>query len=298
MFLPALDTEEINQVTISQHDATPLVTIEHVDGRWSLASPIAVPANASLIESVLLGLKNARVLEQKTAEKDWYKHLGVDDIGETDARGTLILLGAGDTSLQLLVGDKSSKQKGQYWRDTGGNNNPVVRVDQVLDLPRDALDWMDREIIDLPDNGVASINITTRTGDRFVLRRDNYAEELSLGTAVSDSMVLPHSVKQLVFGLSQLNFDAIKVSEGKLTEQLADSIIFSLFDGSAFELLLYPDTEGSWASLKAIDNEQGTGSKLVDKMNSYFSRWHFHLSGQRTALYTQAIMHLSGENNE
>lgn len=305
LFMPGLDAGELNKITISRHGADPLLKLERDGERWALTTlqvvtPVTVPANMSLIKTLLLSLGNARVLEQKTAEKDWFKHLGVNDIHSAGARGTLLALASGDTSWLLIVGDKSSKQQGQYWRELNGLKHAVMRVDQLLDLPGNVVDWMDREIIDLPDNGVASISINSADGQSFFLQRESHEQDLVLGsaTAASTSVELPNSVKQLIFGLSRLNFDRIEASAGSIQEEPDFTINFGLFDGTSFILSLYPDAEGSWCKLTAVDNGQGERAQLVTKINRNLSRWRYHLSSQRTALYIQSIEYLSGEGSD
>ncbi|MBE9547765.1 MAG: DUF4340 domain-containing protein [Proteobacteria bacterium] len=303
LFMPGLDTGELNTITISRHGTDPLLKLERDGERWALTTlqavtPLTVPANMSLIKTLLLSLGNARVLEQKTAEEDWFKYLGVNDIQLTGARGTLLALASGDKSWLLIVGDKSSKQQGQYWREVNGLTHAVMRVDQLLDLPGNVVDWMDREIIDLPDNGVASISINSVDGQSFNLQRESHEQDLVLGSATAASVELPNSVKQLIFGLSRLNFDAIEASATSVQEEPAFTITFGLFDGTSFILSLYPDAEGSWCELTAVDNGQGERAQLVTEINRNLSRWRYHLSSQRTALYIQSIEYLSGEGSD
>ncbi|MCF6262736.1 MAG: DUF4340 domain-containing protein [Xanthomonadales bacterium] len=301
-FFPAYDVSKIAQITVSQHGVDPLLSLLLEGGRWQLLSPTKLPANPELMGTLMDSLKNAKILEQKTTEKNWYKHLGVDDIGTPQARGTLLVLDTGEDIIELLIGDKSKNQQGQYWRAANRPAQAVMRVDQVLDLPRDALGWMDREIIDLPANGVASITINSNDGSRYFLQRNSHEEELSLGTGESndqsDVTQLPHSVNQLVFGLTQLNFDAVESAADTTLGPAAYTLVFGLFDGTAIKLSLFPDENGSWASLMAINDPQGLNAALVKTMNQHLSIRHYHLSTQRTALYVQAIKSLAGEHNE
>jgi len=303
LFMPGLDAGDLSRITISRNGADPLLKLQRDGEYWELTTAqtvtaLTVPASMPLINSLLLGLESARVLEQKTAEEDWFKHLGVNDIQEAGARGTLVVLVTGDKIWQLIVGDKSSTQQGQYWREVDGMKHAVMRVDQVLDLPRDTVAWMDREIIDLPDNGVASISINSANGRSFLLQRDSHEQDLALASVTVDSGELPNSVKQLVFGLSRLNFDAIESSAASVQAKPAYTITFGLFDGTSFILSLYPDAEGSWCRLIALDSGQGDRAELVTEINRHLSRWRYHLSSQRTALYIQSIGYLSGEGSD
>ncbi|MCF6225883.1 MAG: DUF4340 domain-containing protein [Xanthomonadales bacterium] len=301
-FYPDLIVSEIQQIKVAQQGIEPLVTLVLKDARWQLLSPANLPANPALMNALMDSLQNATILEQKTAESDWYKHLGVDDISSAKARGTLLVLEAGEDSIELIIGDKSRNQQGQYWRAANSPNQAVMRVDQVLDLPREAIGWMDREIIDLPANGVASVSIESSDGSHYFLQRNSHEEDLSLGAGKSegesDVKQLPHSVNQLVFGLTRLNFDAVE-SLANITHGPAEyTLTFGLFDGTAIKLSLFPDENGSWASLMAINDSQALNTVLVETMNQHLSSYHYHLSTQRTALYIQAIKSLAGEHDE
>lgn len=297
-FFPGLEIRKIDQITVSQQGAEPLVTLVLEEGRWQLLSPFKLPANPVLMNLLMDSLENARVLEKKTAEIGWYKHLGVDDITISQARGTLLVLDTAKDSLALIVGDKSRNQPGQYWRASSKPAQAAMRVDQVLDLPREAIGWMDREVIDLPANGVASVRIDSSDGSHFFLQRSSHQQDLVLASAATDESQLSHSVKQLVFGLTRLNFDAVEGIADETVQGATHTLTFGLFDNSAIKLSLFPDESGSWASITAINDPQGLNTALVRKMNKHLSTHRYHLSSQRTALYLQAIKSLAGEHNE
>ncbi len=298
--LTDLKIKEIEQISVSLNSADPLVKLEHVDGQWQLMAPLEIPANSVLIYALLNSITNAKVLEKKTPKLSWYHHLGVNDVQQADASGVFLQLRAREKYWRLILGKKSKDQRGQYWRLLGSDRDLVVRVDQYIDLPRDALGWMNREIIDLPANGVASIKIEVIHGKPILLTRDN--SQQALQTSANEQIELPHAVNQLVYGLSQLNFEAIDAVTETAIEEPEFRLIYVLFDGAAFELSLYPDAEGSWCRIRAIDSEnvdkQNQQSELVAMMNRHLSQWRFHLSAQRTALFTQAINQLQGEVND
>jgi hypothetical protein len=177
----------------------------------------------------------------------------------------------------------------------------AVRVDQVLELPDNIINWMERTIIDLPANGVAGIHLQTASGERIDLERSAATEPLKLKLKGGDQKELAHSVQQLVFGLTQLNFDELN---RPYKDQAAYLLSYRLFDGSEIELKLFSEdgnwSTGSWALLKVLGPSQPiSGSDLtiqsqenrdlVIQMNQHLSRWSYHLSPQRTSLYIQAI---------
>ena len=79
--LPALQ-EAINDVaSVAVTTADGTVTLERGEGGWTLAEKAGYAARADRVRTLLFELRDARVLEQKTANPDRFTRLGLDRTG-------------------------------------------------------------------------------------------------------------------------------------------------------------------------------------------------------------------------
>jgi len=288
LFFPDLleQIETVESINITQPGSGVNTSLIRIDESWYLQSPADVPANSLLIETILKAMATARILETKTTRADWYHYLGVGDIHMPEAKGTLIELRSASKRWQVIVGNSSTEQPGQYWRQA--EQDTVVRVDQTLALPAQLLDWMDRLIIDVPAIGIESIEINSVAGASFKLQRADHQQELMLGSGEAQ----PQPVQLLLQGLYKLHYDAIRKADGSLEQAAQDIYKYQLFDGSTIVLSCTTDPEGSWCQLRVRASAIGENLELLKEqaaeMNMRLSPWSFHLSQKRTALFLDA----------
>ncbi len=295
LFFPNLleQLDEVNKITVSTVGLETPVNILRTGDNWRLESPAGVPANPNLIKDLIRKIAIAKNLEIKTSRTAWHQYLGVSDIQSGKATGPLIKLQTDNSSWQLIIGNSSVEQKGQYWRQA--EQAVVVRVDQTLELPAQLLDWMDRLIIDVPAEAVAAIVVSNASGQSFHLRREEEYQDLVL----SSNSLVESPVQMLVQGLYKLHYAAIRRADG-LQQPAEYQLEYLLFDGNSITMSCTPDNDGSWCQLvvKAAteSHDHQTLQQHADSMNMSLSPWSFHLSPKRTELFSRALKSL--EENE
>jgi hypothetical protein len=112
-------------------------------------------------------LAAAEVIEEKTSNPELYSRLGVEDIAAPDAAGVLIVF-AEETGLpSLIIGNQARGREGQYVRLESSEQS--VLIDRVLNVPKEKQQWLDQEIIDVPEGELVEVSITHPEGEQVLL---------------------------------------------------------------------------------------------------------------------------------
>ncbi len=225
--LPGLQ-EAINDVaSLAVTTADGTVTLERGEGGWTLAEKAGYPARAERVRALLFELRDARVLEQKTANAARFTRLGLDapDAEGSTARRVVIRSTAGETLCDLLVGDRPSSQGGfapgqpapdaQTYVHPAGDG-PALLVSGGFQADARANGWLDQELLDVPASRVKAARVTHADGEAVELApADNTDTSLEV-QVVPEGMEpkVPDGTRVFTSALSRLRFDDVARVDG------------------------------------------------------------------------------------
>ena len=245
------------------------VTFKKSDSGWTISEKFGYAADSGKIRRFLIRLGEARILEQKTSNPEFYGRLGVADIGSEDGPGTLVEISGGNPSLEIVVGDVETRAgNGTYVRRQGETKSFLI--DSELVPPRQVMDWLDKQIIDIPSKSVEDILITHNDGQTIHLER--IADWMVVRDLPADreltSPTATESMSTVVSGLSLEGVMPADDFEGgapnvEAVYEIADGRIVSLkawkSDSDHFftlDLAMSPEPEASTESI-ADENDDG-----------------------------------------
>jgi hypothetical protein len=220
-----------------------LATLQRQDEAWVVDEFGGYPADWTGLKAVLAALAQANVIEPKTSNPDYFDRLGVADISAEDSTAILLRLGADDAGMSVLVGDAAEGRDGQYVRLEGGDR--ALLIDQRLNLPTAAKDWLQREIVDIADSEVVEVNIRHADGENLVALKTSADDDdfVLQGIPEGREVLSAWSVNNLASALSNLQLDDVTT---------ADQVDFS--SASQFSLLTADGLEVS-AEVVAVDEQ-------------------------------------------
>jgi hypothetical protein len=276
---------EVSRVTVRHGEDQ--VTLERTGEAWRVQELQGYPADWPRVRDVLASLAEARIVERKTDNPAYYDRLGVEDPNSEDAGGALLYLEHGAESAALIVGHAASSGSGQYVRWSGEAGS--LLVDQEFDLPRDAVGWARREIIDIPSADVAEVEIIHPDGDWILATKDDPADSdftlgsLPEGREISSSW----SVNSLGGALSALRMEDVQPA-GPIDEESAVRFRLLTFDGTEYTVNAFADEAGRWIQARATTVSAGTDedgsssdernrSTAADQFNQRASGWAFRI---------------------
>lgn len=172
VLLPGLDREIAAVSTLRVEPAGgEAFRIERGPEGWLAPAREGYRADAVLVRRILVNLSEARIREPKTENPDLHHRLGVETIDGRPGSGVLLGIEGLATPLELVVGQRETRGlRGTYVRRAGEPR--AYLVDRDLQLAREPVDWLERDILDISPQAVAAIRITRADGEELLIDRD------------------------------------------------------------------------------------------------------------------------------
>lgn len=272
LYLPEL-AEVVNDLTlvrISAKGGSEVVTLERGDDGWAVQESFDYPADWSVLRPLLANLSQAEVLEEKTSNPEYYDRLGVEDPTSEDATNKLIEFPGQEGLPAVIVGNRAQGREGQYLRRQGEARS--VLVDKTVNLPVEASGWLDRNIVDIPDDEVVSVRITHGDGDTVSIQRDSVDQTDFTLDAVPEGREpkSTYAVNQLASILSGLKLDAV-APEAEVSWDGAIELVVKTADGLEVTAHLAEDGDHRWIRLEA------SGSDRAEAINQRVHGWAYQI---------------------
>ncbi|MBT8048643.1 MAG: DUF4340 domain-containing protein [Xanthomonadales bacterium] len=158
-FLPQLAARanEVEWLRLTGAGDAVIATLTRDGNAWVVEEGAGYRADWGQLKSVLAGLANARIVEVKTDNPDYYTRLGVEDVSAAEAAGVMLEFAEGSGIPAVIVGNDANARAGQYvrLRDSAAS----VLIDSRVNLPKTTSGWLDKDIIDISDAEVVEYTI-------------------------------------------------------------------------------------------------------------------------------------------
>lgn len=257
VFLPELAARinDVEAVRISASGGNDVVTMERTEEGWVVRESSSYPADWSVLKPLLAGLSQAEVIEEKTADPEYYDRLGVDDPMQEGADSKLVEFPRDESLPAVIIGDHAQGRQGQYMRRQGDARS--VLVDRVVDLPFEASGWLQRDIVDIDDADVVALTITHADGEVVHIERpDTEVTDFTLSDIPEGRDVRSAwTVNQLASTLSGLTLDAV-VPQDEVDWSEALSLELRTGSGLDIQARLAEDEEHRWIRLEAAGSDE------------------------------------------
>jgi hypothetical protein len=171
LLLPELSKQinAVDRVEIIAAGNSLVATMVKFGNGWQLEQMDGYSVDWPKLRTMLAELAQARVVENKTDNPEYYARLGVEDVGAADAGGVLVSLSVGNQTTGIIVGNEAEGRPGQYVRLQ--NEAVSALVDREIDVFTEALDWADTTIVDINASEVAEVEIIHPGGERVLVTR-------------------------------------------------------------------------------------------------------------------------------
>jgi len=262
--LPGFDVrvETVDRIEVFGAGRTPLLAVEKRDGRWQMPDRQDWPANQREIGSALFRLGQARRIEAKTANPALHSRLGVEDVGADDAAGTELVLSGGGEPLRLTIGNNHPGLGGSYVRI--GDDPQAWLLDEDIAPARDAADWLDRRLLDIPMARIDVIRVAPASGRAFRLSR--VQDRFSLDGQPPAAMENPDAGNTTAGFTDQLPLDDVAADSGAEATQ---TVVFEGLDGVLITVAAWREDSATWARFGAeLDEARATAwisQRAVDR---------------------------------
>ncbi len=227
LLVPGLK-ERINDVGSVTIDAPgdEATAISVASGTWAVSSRADYPADIGKIRELLLGLADARILEEKTSDPERYEALGVRDPDTAGSRGVRLTVAGDDFEYAVIVGD-TNQGSNRYVRLAGQATS--LLVDQPLTLPDAPGGWLRTDLVDIAADKVRRASIRHADGETIELLKSAENAEFEVQD-IPDGRELSYSTVANGIGgaLSGLRLDDVRRAQAEEASSRAE---FETFDG-------------------------------------------------------------------
>lgn len=232
MLIPDLKERlnDVSEVRITAAGDEDAVTLVRGESQWSVQQKSGYAADTGKIRQLLLGLADARLREAKTSNPENYHFLALQDISSPDAQGVQVAL-AGVESVPVIVG-KTAADVGEatYARLAGASKSWLVSG--RIDVATEPLDWLNRDVVDLPASRIQSVSVRHPDGETLRLSRPERStprftvESIPQGRELSS----PTAAEPMGSVLQNLQFDdVLPASEAAMEAPVVTQ--YRLFNG-------------------------------------------------------------------
>lgn len=266
------------------------LTLTQGERGWTLAEKAGYPAKASEAREIVLQLANLQLVEAKTAQPDRLPRLELEDPGADGAKSRLVeLLDAegkplasavvGKTRYSLYGGGRS----GVYVRHPGDRQSWLAAG--TLELPNDALDLVDMQIVDVPVADVAKVTLGVGGQEVVLTKKDATAGSFVLETppVPEGRQFDPAKADEIGGMLAALSMQDVKPAKDVPTAPDARRSRVETFDGLVIETTLSKMGEGdaaeNWLTLRAsVTDPAKPAAKRAEELQARFDGWAYKVA--------------------
>lgn len=303
LLLPELAgrVNDLEAMTVTAAGGEVVATLQRDENRWRIEEKQGFEADFAALRELLRNLAEARKLEPKTRQPQWYGRLGVGDVSDPDAAGArLDFPGTGLPG--VIVGEAAPARAGQYVRLADAERSWLV--DRGLQVPTDTVEWLSRSIMDIPSSDIDSVLIRHADGElvRIKAAGNEDSDQFVLLNAPEDREAGPGwRMTGVANSLAGLRLQDVRRHEESAVPDDAVRTLFTTRDGLNFVATLYADEVGKWvhfrvnAEVPAVgedehlaeeDSDMLTGAVAVDDR---LSPWVYRISDSKYQTMTRRL---------
>lgn len=209
--LPGLQEQvnELGWLRVTGAGGEEIAVLERGDGFWRVRQAHGYRADWDQLRTLLYDLAQAEIVEQKTANPEYYGRLGVEDVDRADAAGLMLEFDSASGLPAVIIGNRAQGRDGHYVRLQGADNS--VLIDRSLEVPREAMAWLDKSVVHVADSEVVEVEIVHPDGERVLARKasaddENFAlRDIPEGREIQSDW----TVNSLANSLASLSLEAV-----------------------------------------------------------------------------------------
>ena len=288
---PALASHanEIGEITITTKEASFHIRLQKDKG-WIVPERNGFPANVSALKALVAGMANLEAVEPKTSRADWLDLLA---LGAPDKGGEATRVALSDTAgkpmADLLVGRIQVNADGQgrndiYVRRTG--ENQVWRARGFLTLTPQIGEWLDRSIMNVTHDRIATVTVTPVVGPSYSVVRTtkDQADFQLLDMPKGRELTYSGVADSVATAITHFTFDDVaSVADVDFSKAIQHTT--RTFDGLIVTTKVAPKDGAQWANVSA---QASTTEKQAESaaINARTAAWAFKLPQFKAEMFS------------
>jgi hypothetical protein len=190
LLLPGLKEQlnGIQRIVVTGPGNAAIATLERGTENWTVVERSNYAADVGRIRQNLLALAEARIVEEKTSNPDFYDRLGVQDVSAATAKGVLLTLTGGKKPVSVIIGQAPSGSTNQTYARRAGEPMSWLVTGQ-FDLGKTGGEWLDRSLTDIPAGRIQSVTITHPGLETLRISRDPKTDKSTANEGMVEFLV-------------------------------------------------------------------------------------------------------------
>lgn len=242
---------EVDKVVLTGAGSQTIATLARGATGWGVSEKGGYAVDTGKLREFLLKLADAKRLEQKTANKDKYAALGVEDVSGKDAKGVQVELDGLAQSLKLIVGSPSQRGGDMFVRRVGDAQSWLASG--MPSVAKGAAAWLKQDLLDIAAERIESVTIEHPHGQRVQVAKD------AAGDANFKLADIPkgreagaeYSANGLASTLAALRFDDVAPAAEAIPDDTALKARYATFDGLVIDALAWEKNGKDYARFNA-----------------------------------------------
>lgn len=312
---PALAKKVNDVATIRVQRKDGGYTLHRVGDGWALADRSDFPVQMDAVRKTILALVDMSTVEAKTADPAKWEKLGVQDFDAEGSKSTLVtLLDKDGAELAKLVVGKEAESKGNaatsgqiYVRKAGEPQSWLVSG--RLALHEKPLEWMQKEILKVPQDRIRSAEIRQPDGETLLVDRPTAEnKDFTLhDVPAGKEPTYPTVANTMATGLEYVNLeDVVPAADVDFATGTGPIARFATFDGLVVTVTTKDQDGKSYAAFSASYEApvvpegpvppEGDAPKSAKKtpeevqkevadLNARLSKWAYVISSYNRSLF-------------
>lgn len=260
------------------------LTLERNGDQWKLKERAGYPASAEKARALVLQLSSADMVEPKTASKDRYSLLDLQDPASKDAksRGVKVLDDKGKPLADVIIGKSKpeafgSGRAGFYVRKAGDAQTWLAVGDPKATV--EVKDWVQTGIFSTVSDKITRLTIAHPGEGPLVIEKGTEKDQKFKLAAMPDGKKLKQgvTVDQIPQGFSSIDLEDVRKLEATPAGDKVGVLTLESEGGLKVTFRLNKDGDANWLSLSAAS--EGDAKKQADEINAKAAGWEFKIPG-------------------
>ncbi len=308
LLLPELKGQlnDVRRVVITGPGNKPIATLERGAELWTVAERNNYPADVGRIRKNLLALAEARIIEEKTSNPEFYERLGVQDLADEGAGGVQLTLAAEQELASVIIGQAPAGSSDYSYARRAAEPVSWLITGQ-FDLGKTSGEWLDRSLTDISPERIASVTISHPGEGTLRLSRpaattaastaaesaapDEALEFVVDGVPPGRELSYPGVATTIAAALAELQLEDVHTRD-VLGATPGKPVVarFVTTDGLVVETSAWRLADGTRITFLA--SGEGEAGKEAEAINARLGGWVYTLPGYKTEQFTRQLTDL------
>jgi Domain of unknown function (DUF4340) len=284
---PGLSDELGDVASVTVQRAGMNLTFRRAGDTWLVEQNGDYPAAAGKISRVVLAMADMILVEPKTRKPDLYPRLEVEDPGK--GKSTLVTLRdkSGAPLAALIVGKRNydrlgSGNDGIYVRRPGDPQSWLGRG--ALDFSGEPANWLDRRIVDIPENRIAKVSLTQPDGTTLILSRAAPDAKFAVAAAPANAKYKNDmALGEPAMALETLDLDYVQpAAKLPVPDKGVTAASYTTFDGLTVDLKLFQHDTRDWVVVAATG--AGKAAREAKKITERVRHWVYMIPSYKAKM--------------